>query len=108
MKKCTACGATKPIEEFGVDRARRDGRASRCRPCRSALEAERQRNSRRGKKWPNLAAFDATADDDEPQREVDRAAQARAEADARRASSFEALRPDDDPLFDTSISNDTS
>ena len=33
MKHCGKCGQTKPFKEFGVNRARPDGRQAYCRPC---------------------------------------------------------------------------
>lgn len=44
-KRCTRCGETKPLEEFGRDRRKRDGRASRCRACQAEyLRAYRKAN----------------------------------------------------------------
>lgn len=36
MKRCPDCGVEKPLDEFGPDRTRRDGRAGYCRPCKRA------------------------------------------------------------------------
>lgn len=33
-KTCTGCGLLKPHDDFGVDRQKRDGLTTRCRPCR--------------------------------------------------------------------------
>ncbi|MDA0184121.1 hypothetical protein OJ997_27680 [Solirubrobacter phytolaccae] len=32
-KFCRPCGATKPVDDFGIDRSRRDGRMNRCKVC---------------------------------------------------------------------------
>lgn len=32
-KRCTKCGVTKPIGEFHLDRTKKDGRCSYCKPC---------------------------------------------------------------------------
>jgi hypothetical protein len=63
MKKCPACGATKPYSEFG--RHTRDGYRSRCKACLKAQRREKPRSkgknsseqirrsvSRWGKKYP--------------------------------------------------------
>jgi len=33
MKTCTACNTSKPLEEFHLDRCKKDGRASSCKAC---------------------------------------------------------------------------
>lgn len=38
-KRCPTCGETKPVEDFGKNRARRDGVGSHCRPCTNARTA---------------------------------------------------------------------
>lgn len=40
MKACTKCGETKPLDSFGVQRDRKDGRTSACRDCRRAQSRE--------------------------------------------------------------------
>lgn len=42
MKTCTKCGVEKPLDEFGLNGGRKDGRHSWCRACLS----ERMRNKR--------------------------------------------------------------
>jgi hypothetical protein len=39
VKRCPACGETKPLEAFAIDRWRADGRKSSCRACDSARSA---------------------------------------------------------------------
>lgn len=39
-KACSTCCAEKPLDEFGADRRRRDGRRSQCNECRRAAYAE--------------------------------------------------------------------
>lgn len=34
-KRCPSCSTEKPLEEFGIDRARHDGRCAFCKACRS-------------------------------------------------------------------------
>lgn len=41
MKTCGVCGETKPLTEFNVRKASRDGRQSRCRRCASRRGADR-------------------------------------------------------------------
>lgn len=48
MKRCKACGLTKPLDEYTIARTNRDGRAGTCRDCRNArsrawYEANRER-----------------------------------------------------------------
>lgn len=38
-KKCSACGETKPVEEFNRDSKRKDGRDPRCKACRATKRA---------------------------------------------------------------------
>lgn len=40
MKECRRCGETVALDAFPVDKAKRDGRGSYCKPCRSAYYAE--------------------------------------------------------------------
>lgn len=42
QKFCGACSATKSISEFGINRARRDGRQSYCGPCLRAFVRDRK------------------------------------------------------------------
>ena len=37
MKTCTKCGVEKPLDEFGVEKRKRDGRTAQCLPCRRKL-----------------------------------------------------------------------
>jgi 5-methylcytosine-specific restriction endonuclease McrA len=39
MPACTKCGEDKPIDAFSVDRSRKSGRKSQCRPCRVSASA---------------------------------------------------------------------
>jgi hypothetical protein len=41
VRRCTACGETKPLTEFGRDRRRADGYALWCKICRNAYFRER-------------------------------------------------------------------
>lgn len=43
-KECSTCGQTKPLDEFGRSRNRRDGRDARCKECRARLKRERYAN----------------------------------------------------------------
>ena len=59
-KRCSKCGQTKPISDFHLDSANKDGRASNCKPCRKALAAKRwkspeahKRQSERRARWNN-------------------------------------------------------
>jgi len=36
-KQCNRCEEVKPFEEFGVDKIKIDGRATRCKVCRAAV-----------------------------------------------------------------------
>lgn len=46
-KRCSRCGQTKPIEEFTLNRKRKGGRASWCKPCVSTyLKSGVKRKSR--------------------------------------------------------------
>src|SRR5690606_36275648 len=55
-KRCTKCGEVKMLEEFPVDKRKRDGRGSRCHVCK----AKRDREAAWAKKgipesdWPRL------------------------------------------------------
>lgn len=60
FKECTKCGDVKPVIEFGINRAARDGLNSRCKPCsresqkinyQNRLEHNRQRNREQRKAW---------------------------------------------------------
>lgn len=50
VRKCTACQQTKPVDNFGTDRSRPDGLASRCKPCKSVAVRDGQRQSR-ARRW---------------------------------------------------------
>ncbi len=39
LKQCSACHETKPIDDFGMNRTRTDGRQHVCRECRKRPEA---------------------------------------------------------------------
>lgn len=41
VKHCPRCGVTKPLEKFGADRTKRDGRMSHCRDCSNAARMAR-------------------------------------------------------------------
>lgn len=41
MKTCVRCGEDKPMEDFPIDRCRRDGRYPYCKPCKSQYMSER-------------------------------------------------------------------
>lgn len=45
MKKCWACGETKPLDDFGANRSKSDGRSTECRSCVRRLSAERYRRN---------------------------------------------------------------
>lgn len=50
MKACSMCGEDKPIEEFHVVRANKDGHSSRCKPCACKVSREwRKKNPERVK-----------------------------------------------------------
>lgn len=38
-KSCTACKQVKPVEEFGTNRAKKDGLQLQCKPCRKDINA---------------------------------------------------------------------
>lgn len=40
---CSRCKQVKPLVEFHLDRANREGRVQYCRPCRNRYEGERRR-----------------------------------------------------------------
>ena len=40
-KQCRICGTVKPLTEFPIGRANRDGRVSRCKACQRAYSRER-------------------------------------------------------------------
>jgi 5-methylcytosine-specific restriction endonuclease McrA len=55
-KTCTKCGETKPLDQFGRDKTKRDGRDSACRPCETArkrayIAADRAAHRARCKDW---------------------------------------------------------
>ena len=55
-KECTKCGATKPLEEFVLDRRRKNERQGRCKECAKQTSKEwRERNRERkfanDKRW---------------------------------------------------------
>jgi hypothetical protein len=39
-KRCPKCGEVKPLDAFGTDRSRKDGKARRCRECRNQAQRE--------------------------------------------------------------------
>lgn len=45
MRACSLCGAEKPLDEFGKDKRRRDGRGSWCKECSNARARERGRRA---------------------------------------------------------------
>lgn len=36
-KSCTACKQVKPVEEFGINRSKKDGLQLQCKPCRRTI-----------------------------------------------------------------------
>lgn len=44
MKRCCSCKQMKPLSEFNVNRSKKDGLASYCRPCNRATSRERYQN----------------------------------------------------------------
>lgn len=45
MKTCYVCGEAKPLDEFGNNRAKKDGKTEECKPCkREQTRAWKQRN----------------------------------------------------------------
>ena len=42
MKKCSKCKEEKPLEEFGKDKQRKDGKSYYCKPCDRAYQLERK------------------------------------------------------------------
>lgn len=48
-KRCHACGLSKSIEHFHVDRHSRDGRRNECIPCRNADKRAAWRRQRDGR-----------------------------------------------------------
>lgn len=40
-KECSTCGATKPLDEFGLRKGRPDGREARCKACRNKAQNAR-------------------------------------------------------------------
>lgn len=77
-RRCPRCEAIKPIEEFGLNRARKNGRASYCQPCMRLFHAETL--ERRGRK-------PLSADQLERKRAADRATYYK-DKDRWRASAF--------------------
>lgn len=58
-KACSKCGETKPLTDYGVKSAARDGRNSRCKPCVKVDKAEswqRHLESNRAKNRANYLA----------------------------------------------------
>ncbi len=45
-KTCTACGETKPLDEFHVNNAAKDGHLARCKPCQNAAGRDVHRKRR--------------------------------------------------------------
>ena len=46
MKRCYVCKETKPLSEFGSDRAKKDGQTDECRPCRKILNRQYRSNNK--------------------------------------------------------------
>lgn len=63
-KHCTACDTTKPVSDFGRNRARKDGLSHSCRPCTRAKDRQwRERNpSQRERNRVRSAALYADQD----------------------------------------------
>ena len=38
VKRCARCGETKPLVEFHINRTRRDGLQTYCKPCRAVID----------------------------------------------------------------------
>lgn len=55
-KRCTACGAEKPLSEYGTRRASFDGKTAKCRPCYSAYMAQ-QRAKHRDQRLADKRAY---------------------------------------------------
>jgi 5-methylcytosine-specific restriction endonuclease McrA len=53
MKLCWKCGCEKPLDEFGTDRSRHDGKNPRCKPCMRAASAESARKNPEARKAAN-------------------------------------------------------
>lgn len=45
MKTCAKCGRRRAASQFAIDRSRRDGRTSYCKPCRSVWAREYRRRA---------------------------------------------------------------
>jgi 5-methylcytosine-specific restriction endonuclease McrA len=45
LKRCCACGAEKPLEEFHNAKAHRDGKSSRCKPCAISIASAWNRDN---------------------------------------------------------------
>ena len=43
MKLCSKCGATKPLDDFPIDKRRKDGRCSPCKECKAIKDRQRAR-----------------------------------------------------------------
>jgi len=55
MKRCSTCGAEKPLEEFCINRRAKDGRNGRCRACCSKSDhAYRAANPEKGRNYVKL------------------------------------------------------
>lgn len=48
MKQCNLCKETKALDQFDKDTSISSGYRGRCKPCRSAIEAERKRAKKNG------------------------------------------------------------
>lgn len=46
MKTCSKCGAEKPLDEYHRDKNRKNGRESRCKPCKRTYRAEHYARNR--------------------------------------------------------------
>lgn len=60
-KRCPCCGEMKAVSEFHLDKRRRDGRGTECKPCTHArvLRNYHKRIDSRRSKWAAVAAENA-------------------------------------------------
>lgn len=84
VKRCSRCRVVKPLTEFGVERARRDGRRNYCKPCAAAhLREYRQREPER------FRQYEQNRDgEDRRQRDRDRWAAGRSNEESRNRARF--------------------
>lgn len=54
MKTCTGCKQEFPIDEFNIDKTHKDGRSSRCTPCK--LESQRKSRQKKPELYRAIAA----------------------------------------------------